>query len=48
MTKFEEDEAVDRFMVILRKMGIYEELEKLNIENGEDIYILDKIFTYKN
>lgn len=48
MTKFEEDEAVDRFMMILRKMGIYEELEKLDIQPGEDIHILDKTFIYKD
>lgn len=47
MTKFQEDESVDRFARKLRGMGVEEELEKLGAEVGDDVQILDFMFTFK-
>ena len=47
MTKFEEDEGVKRFARKLRGIGIDEELEKLGAKPGDDVQILDYIFTFK-
>ena len=48
MTKFSEDEAVLRFSRKLRGMGIEDELEKLGAKRGEDVSILDYVFTFKD
>ena len=47
MTKFQEDEGVDRFARKLRGMGVEDELEKLGAEPGDDVQILDYMFTFK-
>ncbi len=47
MTKFTEDESVRRFARKLRGMGVEEELEKLGAERGDDVQILDYMFTFK-
>lgn len=47
MTKFTEDESILRFAHILQKMGIEEELEKLGANRGDDVQILDYMFTFK-
>jgi GTP-binding protein len=47
MTKFQEDEGVDRFARKLRGMGVEDELEKLGAQPGDDVQILDYMFTFK-
>ncbi len=47
MTKFQEDESVRRFARKLRGMGVDEELENLGAEKGDDVQILDFMFTFK-
>ncbi|MFI3260224.1 MAG: GTPase ObgE [bacterium] len=48
MTKLNESEAVKRFARTLNLMGIEDELEKLGAKAGDDVSILDFIFTYKS
>lgn len=48
MTKFEEDEGVRRFARKLRGMGVDDELERLGAEKGDDVQILDYMFTFKD
>ena len=47
MTKFQEDDSVRRFARKLRGMGVEEELERLGATPGEDVLILDYVFTFK-
>ena len=47
MTKFYEDEGAQRFARKLRGMGVEEELESLGAERGDDVQILDFVFTFK-
>ena len=47
MTKFYEDEGAQRFARKLRGMGVEDELEALGAERGDDVQILDFIFTFK-
>jgi GTP-binding protein len=47
MTKFTEDESVLRFARKLRGMGVEDELEKIGAKRGDDVQILDYIFTFK-
>ncbi|MDD2486364.1 MAG: GTPase ObgE [bacterium] len=47
MTDMENDEAVDRFQRILIKMGIIAALEKLGVQEGDDIRIGNVEFTYE-
>ncbi len=47
MTKFQEDEGVARFARRLKAMGIDDELEALGAKPGDDVQILDYIFTFK-
>lgn len=46
MTNFNTDEAFIRFSLKLRKMGIDDELEKMGIEEGDIVRILDYEFEY--
>ena len=46
MINFNTDEAISRFAKKLRNMGVDEELEKLNIREGDIIRILDYEFEY--
>ncbi|MEG1506977.1 MAG: GTPase ObgE [Bacilli bacterium] len=48
MTKFEEDENVMRFSRKFKGMGIESELEKLGAKPGDNIQILDYLFTFKS
>ena len=48
MTKFQEDDSVKRFSRKLRGMGVEDELEKLGAKKGDDVQILDYIFTFKD
>lgn len=47
MTKFQEDDSVRRFARKLRGMGVEDELERLGAKRGEDVKILDYVFTFK-
>ncbi len=47
MTKFWEEEGARRFARKLRGMGVEEELERLGAERGDDVQILDFMFTFK-
>lgn len=47
MTKFQEDDSVKRFARKLRGMGVDDELERLGAEPGDDVQILDFMFTFK-
>ena len=47
MTKFNTDEAANRFANKLRMYGIDEELRKLGAVEGDTIRILDFEFEYK-
>ena len=46
MTNFNTEEALDRFAKKLRHMGIDEELEKMGIEEGDIVKIMDYEFEY--
>lgn len=47
MTKFQEDDSVKRFARKLRGMGVDDELEKMGAKPGDDVQILDFVFTFK-
>ena len=47
MTNFQSDEGIERFIRQLRKLGIDEELEKIGIEEGSIVKILDYEFEYR-
>ena len=46
MTNFNTEEALVRFSHKLRKMGVDDELEKMGIEEGDIVRILDYEFEY--
>ncbi len=48
MTRFEEPEGVERFARKFKGMGIEEALEKKGAKPGDDVQILDYMFTFKN
>lgn len=48
MTKFEEDEGTLRFARKFKGMGIEETLEKLGAKPGDEVQILDYMFTFKD
>lgn len=48
MTKFNEDEGVLRFARKFKGMGIEDELEKLGAKPGDEVQILDYMFTFKD
>ena len=47
MTNFQSYEGIERFIRQLRKLGIDEELEKMGIEEGSIVKILDYEFEYR-
>ena len=47
ITKFTEDEGVRRFAAKLKKMGVDEELEKQGAMPGDDVAIMNYMFTFK-
>lgn len=47
MTKFTEDEAVVRFARKLKGMGVEDALEEAGAKRGDDVQILDYVFTFK-
>ena len=48
MTKFEEDEGARRFARKFKGMGIEDELESLGAKPGDEVQILDYMFTFKD
>ena len=46
MTNFNTEESFFRFSSKLRRMGIDDELEKMGIEEGDIVKILDSEFEY--
>ena len=46
MTNFNTREAIERFINKLRKMGIDEELEKMNIQDGDIVKVVEYEFEY--
>ncbi len=48
MTRFSEQEAVERFARKLKGMGIDDELERLGAKRGDEVQILDYIFEFKD
>lgn len=48
MTRFEESEGVERFSRKFKGMGIEDELERLGAKPGDDVQILDYMFTFKS
>ena len=46
MTNFNTEEALFRFSLKLRKMGIDDELEKMGIIEGDIVRIMDYEFEY--
>ena len=48
MANFQSDEGIERFLHSLKKMGVDSELEKIGIQNGDIVKILDFEFEYKN
>ena len=46
MVNFQSQDGIDRFIKKLRKMGIDDELEKMGIEEGAIVKILDFEFEY--
>ena len=47
MTRFDEDESVERFGRKLRGMGVEDELERMGAKRGDEVKILDYIFIFK-
>lgn len=47
MTKFTEDESVVRFARKLKGMGVEDALEEAGAKRGDDVQILDYMFTFK-
>ena len=48
MTRFNEDESVERFGRKLKGMGVDKELEQLGAKRGDDVQIHDYIFEWKD
>lgn len=48
MTRFDEEEAVERFGRKLRGMGVEEELEKMGAKRGDEVVINDYVFIFKD
>ena len=48
MTRFTEDESVNRFSRKLREMGIEDALESMGAKRGDEVKIKDYIFEFKN
>ena len=48
MANFQSNEGIERFLHSIKKMGIEEELKKMNIKNGDVVKILDFSFEYQD
>jgi len=47
MANFQSDEGIERFLLALKKIGVDSELEKMNIQDGDTVKILDFTFEYQ-
>ena len=47
MANFQSDEGIERFLHSLKKIGVDDELEKMGIEEGNIVKILDFAFEYQ-
>lgn len=47
MTRFDEEEAVERFGRKLRGMGVEDELERMGAKRGDEVIINDYVFIFK-
>ncbi len=47
MANFQSDEGIERFVNALKKLGVEEELKKMNINDGDIVKILDFSFEYQ-
>mgnify|MGYP003588795168 CR=1 FL=1 len=47
MTNFDNDEALYRFQLIWRKLGIEEALKEKGVQEGQTVRILDMVFEFK-
>ena len=47
MTNFDNDEALYRFQLIWKDLGIEEALKEKGIKEGQTVRILDMVFKYK-
>ena len=47
MANFQSDEGLERFLHTLKKLGVEEELKKMNIQDGDIVKILDFSFEYR-
>jgi len=47
MTNFDNEEALYRFQLIWKRLGIEEKLKEAGIREGETVRILDMVFSYK-
>ena len=48
MTRFTEQEGVERFARKLKGMGVEDELIRLGAQKGDEVQILDYIFEFKD
>ena len=47
MANFQSSEGMERFLNSIKKMGVDEELEKMGIQDGDIVKILDFSFEYQ-
>ncbi|MBR2139521.1 MAG: Obg family GTPase CgtA, partial [Phascolarctobacterium sp.] len=47
MTNFDNDEALYRFQLIWKRLGIDEALKEKGVQEGETVRIRDMVFEYK-
>ena len=47
MTRFDEDESVERVGRKLRGMGVEDDLERRGAKRGDEVKILDYVFIFK-
>ena len=48
MTNFDNDEALYRFQLIWKRLGIDEALKEKGVQEGETVRIRDMVFEYKD
>ena len=48
MTNFDNDEALYRFQLIWKRLGIDEALKEKGVQEGESVRIRDMVFEYKD
>ena len=48
MTNFDNDEALYRFQLIWKRLGIDEALKERGVQEGQSVRISDMVFDYKD